>query len=226
MRKTITTIIILLLASYTASAQIYRAGGIGGFGTNTSYGSGSGGGIRGSHSGSGNQWFINAGAVYNALSDNDFDVLQEFGGIGGILEVGKGSQSLAIEYITHTLDIPGINIDATDPNANITSTDYNQLRVYVKRRQYFMDFLYLHGGTGINRLSIESETASVQGLPTTTVSASNTYFLINMGLGLDINLGGFGFFIESGVASTQGGNLTTKNNVQFDGIRGGIKVLF
>lgn len=221
MKKTITTIIIVFLATLSASAQIYRAGGIGGFGTNTKYGSGSGGGIKGSNSGSGNQWFINAGAIYNTLSESDAEVIDNFGGIGGIVEIGKGAHSLAIEYITHSYEAPTLT-----PNVTIASDlDVNQLRVYVKRRQYFMDFLYLHGGTGINRITTKAKSPSIPNLPSTTVEVSNTYFLVNMGLGLDINLGGFGFFIESGIASTQG-DIVTKNNIQLDGIRGGIKILF
>jgi len=51
MKKTITTIIIVLLASLSASAQIFRSGGIGAYGTKTSYGRSGGGGLGSGGSG-------------------------------------------------------------------------------------------------------------------------------------------------------------------------------
>lgn len=216
MKKTITTIILVLLTAFSATAQVYRAGGIQGFGTNTRYGSGSGGGIGGrSGGGSGsNDWFGSAGVVYNELSDES-EILTNYGGIGAIVEVGKGANSVAVEYITHTADLGSLE------------TKQSQIRAYVKRRQYFASFLYLHAGAGIINLTSEVE----------NVSGSTTDFLANFGLGMDINLGGFGFFIESGIASvgTSGvsvsvGGATSQAvgnaNINFDGIRGGFKFLF
>ncbi len=217
MKKTITTIILVLLTAYSATAQVYRAGGIQGFGTNTRYGSGSGGGIGRSGGGSSgpNSWFGSAGVVYNALSGEDIDIIADYGGIGAIVEVGKGANSVAVEYITHNADLVPFE------------TTLTQIRAYVKRRQYFANFLYLHAGAGIINLNTE-----VQG-----ISGSTTDFLANFGLGMDINLGGFGFFIESGIASVGSSGVSVSvggatsqaagnANINFDGIRGGFKFLF
>lgn len=215
MKKTITTIIILILATFSVSAQVYRAGGISGFGTNTSYGARNGGGMGGSSSGG---WFINAGGIYNSFSDNDLEVVKDLGGIGGMVEVGKGSHSIAIEYITHSYDIPSGNIGGIVNN----KVDINQIRAYVKRRQYFMDFFYLHGGTGILNLSQKTE-ASGNGVSFST-DVSDTFLLINLGLGVDLNFGGgFGIFLETGVNAVNGSNID--GDIRMDGVRGGFKLL-
>lgn len=219
MKKTLTTIILLLLVTYSASAQIYRAGGIQGFGTTTGYGSRSGGGGPSGQSGP-KSWFGSIGGIYNTLSSDDIDNFNRFGGIGGVIEVGKGSNSIGIEYSTLSFD----ELEDTPSNVELT-----QVRAYLKKRKYFLNFFYVYGSTGIINYNIKFED--------TDFDESEFNFLMNFGLGLDVNFGGFGIYLESGLStiglnSVSVGNTTVATNpygsstIQLDGVRGGLKFLF
>lgn len=222
MKKTITTILIVLLAGLSASAQVYRSGGIGGFGTTTSYG-GKGGSRGGSQGPQG--WYIGAGGIYNEFSSTDLDVLDNFGGIGGMLEVGKGSSAVCLELLTFSADVDGGSIDQTN------------YRAYFKRRAHFAKIFYGYAGFGVMYYNISYNPPSGSGI---TIEDENEVLVAgNMGLGINFNLGGPLFFIESGISifdqpenttisvgpvggGTLGGQ-SGSGTLQYDGVRAGFR---
>jgi len=235
MKKTITTIIIVLLASLSASAQIFRSGGIGAYGTNTSYGSKSKGGSASGPQG----WFIGAGGIYNKLAGNDAEIHEDFGGVGGMFEIGKGNTSISVEVIMHSFNL------AEDASylGGLKSDNINY-RAYFKQRKHFGRLFYLHVGLGIMyyKNTYDSQNSSLPAIE----DQDEVLLAGNFGLGVHFNLGGPILFFETGfsifnepenanisvgpVSSGGGtnnpgatGGYSQNGHFQLDGIRGGLR---
>lgn len=236
MKKTLITLVVLLLATFSASAQIFRSGGIGAYGTSTGYGSKS----RGSSSQGPQGWFIGVGGIYNKFAGSDQDIIEEFGGIGGMLEVGKGNLSVNIEYNAHSFDQTPVidDVNALTPQ----SVDDINIRAYVKKRRHFGNLLYGYAGFGMMYYKTAYDFPANSDY--TFEDDEAVLLMFNAGLGLNFNLGGPIFFIESGVSSfgepnnttvsvgsgiptptpiTTGGYYQSVSTFQFDGIRGGFR---
>lgn len=235
MKKTLITLVVLLLATFSASAQIFRSGGIGAYGTSTGYG---GSKSRGGSSQGPQGWYIGVGGIYNKLASDDRDILDNFGGIGGMLEIGKGSSSVAIEVLSHSFD------EEPNDDVNVLQADkvsHMNYRAYYKQRKHFGNLFYGYVGFGVVYYKTEYDFPA----DSEYIIEDEDEILIagSAGLGLNFDLGGPVFFLETGFSifneptaatitvgpapvggiNTPTTGYTQEGTIQLDGIRGGLR---
>ncbi len=185
MKKTITTIIIVLLASLSASAQIFSSGGIGAYGTRTSYGRSGGGGMG---SGSGESKIYTGSLL---IFKSDIDYAGDGGGnslnyawklfagatVGEMLITGNYEWNIGLASDN--------NIDG-DGSASLNTRVYGEVIYPLLGSLHNRFALSLFAGAGVNMLDAGSKYDF--DLDQYIDSDSETAFYAPMGVYIDLNV--------------------------------------